>query len=135
MLLRVLKTNGTGRYYSSIIENRQYVLAFSNYKAANKCRQFVTEHKKRFSCFPRINLENRVLHMAQDDLSDTHVYIDEDAEDFMIRCAMHNMYIAELSFFDYTYENDVFSVDLTTSRILYPSEEYTYSINTLNSLL
>jgi hypothetical protein len=134
MILRVIRTNGTGRYYSSMIENKQYILAFSNYKMADRCRKFITEHKKQFSCFPRINIGNRSLHTAPDDTSDTHVYIDEDTGEFMDKCVMYKMHIAELSYFDYTYKNDAFTVDLTTSRFL-ESDVLDYSINVLNSLL
>jgi hypothetical protein len=50
------KKNNT--YYTSLIDNKHYLLSFRNKEIASNCASFLAEYKHRYNMFPPINSEN-----------------------------------------------------------------------------
>ena len=133
-MVKVLKTSGTGRYYTSFIGKRQYVYSFKNTQDAELCRQFLLEHKKRYSMFPRINCGLFAKSIAKDSIKDDDIILEETTPKFETMCLLNNVGIVELKYFNYTYTNSSYSINLSTSNIT-PNDYFAYSIPVLNRLL
>lgn len=134
-MFRVLKTNGTGRYYTSFIGDRQYVYSFKNYQDAEMCRDFLIRHKKKYSIYPSINCGQKAKKVLKDPVEDYDIIIDEEPADvFETMCMLNNVGIAEIKYFNYTYDNYKFSIHLSTSNLI-ETDYFAYSIPVLNRLL
>ena len=134
-MFRVLKTNGTGRYYTSFIGDRQFVYSFKNPRHAEMCRDFLLEHKKRYSIYPSINCGEKPKKVIKDPVEDYDIIIEEEPADvFETMCMLNNLSIAEIKYFNYTQDNSKFTINLTTSRLI-DTDYFAYSIPVLNRLL
>ena len=133
-MLKVLKTNGTGRYYTSFIGDKQHVYCFKIKEDAEMCRNFILDYKKRHSMFPRINCGLFSKKVIKDPIEDTDILIEDAGPDFESTCLLNKVGLVELKYFNYTYTNSSYSINLATSRLI-SNDEFEYSIPVLNNLL
>ena len=133
-MVKVLKTSGTGRYYTSFIDDRQFVYSFKNQQDAEMCREFLLEHKRRYSIYPRINCGLFAKKVLKDPVKDNDILIEEVDPKFESMCLLNNLGIIELTYFNYTYTKSSFSINLSTSKIT-SHDYFDYSIPVLNHLL
>jgi hypothetical protein len=132
-MLKVLKTNGTGRYYTSFIGSKQHVYCFKVKEDAEMCRDFILDYKKRHSMFPRINCGLFSKSILKDSPKDTDILIEDVGPKFETMCFLNKVGIVEVKYFNYTYTNSSYSINLSTSRLI-SNDELDYSIPNLNRL-
>ena len=121
-------------YYSSIIEDKQYIYSFLNEHSANKCIEFLYKYKKVNGNFP--NLTGNVISTNFPNY-DIHVDI-ESLYGLKERCLLNNIGLIGIVSFEYSFINHVFNkknvFDLNISAIDMLENENQNSIELIDNL-
>jgi hypothetical protein len=133
-------SNDADTFYSSILDEKQYICCFYEKKKAEKCVDFLKKYKQLNNRYPDLHGNNKVLHYKE---QNEELYIDDQSVHFMkTKCLVNNIGLIAITNFDYTYIDqvlgqrhvfnlDISAIDLLDSELLGP-EKY---IDNLNYLL
>ena len=130
-------TQGQGKYYSTILEDKQYICSFIDNECSNKFKKFIDHYRSVNNRYPNILNENEL----NNDSDNFEVYIEDEILDLMKeRCLLNGVSLIGIVDFDYTFTKNVnFSVfNLNISAIDLLENESTDNdrqIDNLNYLL
>jgi hypothetical protein len=128
---------GQGKYYSTTLDDKQYICSFIDNESSNKFKKFIDHYKAVNNRYPNILDENEL----NNDSDNFEVYIEDEILDLMKeRCLLNGVSLIGIVDFDYTFTKNVnFSVfNLNISAIDLLENESTDNdrqIDNLNYLL
>jgi hypothetical protein len=115
-------SNDADTFYSSMLNEKQYICCFYEQKNAEKCIEFLKKYKEINNRYPDIHGNNKALHYIE---QHEELYVDEQSVHFMkTKCMLNNIGLIGITHFDYTYINrvlgqrNVFNVDISAVDIL-----------------
>jgi hypothetical protein len=130
---------GHDKYYSSILDDKQYIYSFLDTTSSENCLSFLLKHKEIYNRYP--DLHSSELFRNNEDCDP--IYIDTENYSLMAqRCLINNISLIGISNFEYTFyeryldKKNVFNVnisavDLLENQILDTTEQ----VENLNYLL
>jgi hypothetical protein len=126
-------TNGMGpwwsmapkddRYYSSMLNDKQYIYSFLTPASAENCLSFLKKFKEVNKRYP--DLSDERLKIRKPNQSDFNIYIqDETIWSLKERCLCNNIGLVGITFFEYTYvdsflgQKNVFNLSISAIDLL-----------------
>ena len=126
---------GHDKFYSSMLDDKQYIYSFLDSEAAVNCCSFLEKYREVHKRYPTL-LESKTV-KYNNDPSDYSIYLeDETLESLKIKCLLNGIGLMGITSFKYTCLNNSFDLNISSINLL-ESEEVSISeqIDNLNYLL
>jgi hypothetical protein len=115
-------SNDADTFYSSILNEKQYICCFYNNKNAEKCMEFLKKYKEINHRYPDLHGNKKALHYIE---QNEELYIDIQSVHFMkSKCLLNNIGLIAITNFDYNYierilgQRNVFDINISTIDLL-----------------
>ena len=115
--------HGKDKFYSSIVNEKQYIYSFLSTTAANRCYAFLKKYKEVNGRYPDLNGSHSKLNKNTDE--NCLVYIDEEyLEGLKQRCLLNGIGLIGISNFEYTFidhfltKKNVFNLNVSAVDLL-----------------
>ena len=127
---------GQGKYYSTTLDDKQYICSFIDNECSNKFKKFIDHYKAINNRYPNILNEKEL----NNDSDNFEVYIEDEILDLMKeRCLLNGVSLIGIVDFDYTFTKDklnVFNLNISAIDLLeYEATDHDRQIDNLNYLL
>jgi len=117
--------HGKDKFYSSIINEKQYIYSFLSATAANKCHSFLKKYKEINGKYPDLNGSQSKLKLSKVEDDNFIIYIDEEfLEGLKQRCLLNGVGLIGVSNFEYTFiesllnKKNVFNLSISAVDLL-----------------
>ena len=128
------------KYYSSLLNDKQFIYSFLNERSADNCLNFIKKYKKLNGIYPNLteNSNNNTCSLPDDEL-----FIDDELlKGLKSRCLINNIGLIGISHFDYTFidsffgKKNVFNLNISAVDLLENEEiDIDHQVDNLNYLL
>ena len=126
---------GYEKFYSSMLDDKQYIYSFLDSEAAVNCCSFLEKYREVHKRYPAL-LDSKTVKYNKNP-SDYSIYLeDETLESLKIKCLLNGIGLIGITSFNYTCLNKFFDLNISSINLL-ESEEVSISeqIDNLNYLL
>ena len=108
--------NGTN-YFSSVIENKRHIYAFTDDEALEKCCNFIRTFRKRYKSYPIMNETN--VKRIYNPYDHPEIRTDYEATEHMQRmCNMYGVGLVIVDKFEYEFKVKNIDIDIAIADIL-----------------
>jgi hypothetical protein len=127
------------RFYTTHINNKQSIFAFTNSASALECSKFLNRYRQKYTGFPTINMDRYIPSPNIQEISESLVTLqmkitNENTDKLIEKCAMSNLGLILISSFDFIEHTDNIDCNFTGESVIIDYEPI-YTIETLNELL
>ena len=113
--IKVIK-NGT-KYFSSIIEDKRHVYAFTDDETLDKCCNFIKTFRKRYKAYPTMNQTD--VKMVYTPYDHPEIRTDYEATEYMQRmCNMYGVGLVIVDNFEYEFKVKNIQINISIADIL-----------------
>ena len=123
--------NKNGNYYTTSINKKQSIMAFSNKKAVTDCTYFLAHYKNKFNRFPSINEKETVqveyskYHLIEKysvmDILSTEIFVnDDDISELVDKCGFANLGLLVVNSFGFVDHNSRIDISFKAQDVEIP---------------
>jgi hypothetical protein len=105
---------GRDKFYSSILDDRQYIYSFLNSRSSKNCYTFLKKYKEVNGFYP--DLRKNTLKKIDENFI---IYIDDEFyEGLKQRCLLNGVGLIGISNFEYTFSENIFNLHMSAVDLL-----------------